>query len=106
MVELQGGLAEQRRQYQEVLEDKLALDSEVAVYKRLIDAMDKRLRGGHLSNGSLHSLVENGLEEAEDKAEKIEGKVEKKDDTSSESEAEEDSGIFTKIKEKAADVFD
>lgn len=98
MVELQGGLAEQRRQYQEVLEDKLALDTEVAVYKRLIDAMDKRLRGGHLSNGSLNSLVENGLEEAE--------KEEKKDDTSSESEAEEDSGIFTKIKEKATDVFD
>ena len=98
MVELQGGLAEQRRQYQEVLEDKLALDTEVAVYKRLIDAMDKRLRGGHLSNGSLNSMVENGLEEAE--------KEEKKDDTSSESEAEEDSGIFTKIKEKATDVFD
>ena len=27
--------------------EKLALDTEIAVYKRLIDAMDKRLRLGH-----------------------------------------------------------
>ena len=28
------------------MSEKLALDTEVAVYKRLIDAMDKRLRWG------------------------------------------------------------
>ena len=82
--------------------EKLALDTEIAVYKRLIDAMDKRLRlhkpsrfintvfglamqtivkymfllkfrGGFLSNGSLHSLIDNEIEAAveEKKKEKV-----------------------------------
>jgi len=79
--------------------EKLALDTEIAVYKRLIDAMDKRLKGGFLSNGSLHSMIDNEIEEAV--------KEKKREQSSSSgSEGEEDSGIFTKIKEKAADVFD
>ena len=57
---LQGGLAKQREEYevgedfsgffyklhspQDILEEKRALETEIAVYKRLIDAMDKRLR--------------------------------------------------------------
>ena len=31
---------------QDAVTEKLALDTEIAVYKRLIDAMDKRLRLG------------------------------------------------------------
>ena len=68
--------------------EKLALDTEIAVYKRLIDAMDKRLRlgkmisnmmllsksrGGLLSNGSLKSLIDDEIEAAveEKKKEKV-----------------------------------
>ena len=151
---------------QDAVTEKLALDTEIAVYKRLIDAMDKRLRldccqllwffkavlvpepgstmkticiltkhitnkfrGGLLSNGSLNSLIDKEIEEAveEKKREKVNlffwtnlltwqfcffffslffifSFFEKS--SSSESEGEDDSGIFTKIKEKAADVFD
>ena len=32
------------RSNQDMVAEKLALDTEIAVYKRLIDAMDKRLR--------------------------------------------------------------
>jgi len=97
---LQGGLVGARQDYQDAVSEKLALDTEIAVYKRLIDAMDKRLRGGLLSNGSLHSLIDNEIEAA------VEEKKREKKSSSSESEGEDDSGIFTKIKEKAADVFD
>jgi len=96
---LQGGLVGVRQDYQDMVAEKLALDTEIAVYKRLIDAMDKRLRGGLLSNGSLKSLIDDEIEAA------VEEKKKEKS-SSSESEGEEDSGIFTKIKEKATDVFD
>jgi hypothetical protein len=104
-VQLQGGLAGQRKEYQDVVEEKRALGAEIAVYKRLIDAMDRRLRwekswerirpafrGGLLSNGSVHSLADRqGSVEGKD------GKV-----VSSESEAD-DSGIFTKVKAAVLD---
>merc|ERR1712051_697347 len=61
---LQGGLVGVRQDYQDAVTEKLALDTEIAVYKRLIDAMDKRLRGGLLSNGSLNSLIDKEIEEA------------------------------------------
>ena len=73
---------------QDMVAEKLALDTEIAVYKRLIDAMDKRLRlgkmilnmmllsksrGGLLSNGSLKSLIDDEIEAAveEKKKEKV-----------------------------------
>ena len=36
------------RSNQDMVAEKLALDTEIAVYKRLIDAMDKRLRLGKM----------------------------------------------------------
>merc|ERR1719500_356305 len=83
---LQGGLVGARQDYQDAVSEKLALDTEIA--------MDKRLRGGLLSNGSLHSLIDNEIEAA------VEEKKREKKSSSSESEGEDDSGIFTKIKEK------
>ena len=87
--------------------------------------MQSKLRGGFLSNGSLHSMIDNEIEEAvkEKKREQVIAKFlfhyivrpinqRSKNNflftksSSSGSEGEEDSGIFTKIKEKAADVFD
>ena len=76
------------RSNQDMVAEKLALDTEIAVYKRLIDAMDKRLRlgkmilnmmllsksrGGLLSNGSLKSLIDDEIEAAveEKKKEKV-----------------------------------
>jgi len=97
---------QQRKEYENILEIKLALDTEIAVYKSLIDAEEKRIsRGEILANGN---SVANGSIGGSDslKANGVNVEVESESSSSSSSESEnEDSSFLDKMKDRVSDAI-
>eukprot|EP00092_Neocalanus_flemingeri_P004233 GFUD01004553.1.p1 GENE.GFUD01004553.1~~GFUD01004553.1.p1 ORF type:complete len:475 (+),score=161.68 GFUD01004553.1:169-1425(+) len=98
----------QRHEYENILEVKLALDTEIAVYKSLIDAEEKRIsRGELLANGI--SVPDNYLDGSDKEADIVVSgnNIKVASDSSSESSDSEqdDSGFLDKMKDKVADAI-